>query len=122
MRRAREQKTGYVYRRGGFWVLRYRETINQDGELKTVHRAKQLDQIGPKFKTKASVKDLVEAELKELNQANKEPEKVVILVDFVERVFMPRVAQKRRPVRSRDIGTSGRITYGPEQRMCSCEK
>ena len=33
-----------VYKRADQWILRYRQTINQGGELKTVHRAKNWSQ------------------------------------------------------------------------------
>ncbi len=44
MQRDRKQ-TGYIYRRAGFWVLRYRVRVMVDGKLRMVQRAKQLAQI-----------------------------------------------------------------------------
>lgn len=46
-----KQQKGSIYRRHGFWVLRYRETVNVAGTLEIKQRAKQIcpwtKHIGP---------------------------------------------------------------------------
>ena len=44
MRRAREQ-SGYIYKRGGWWVLRYRENVLEGGVRKRRQRAKSVIQL-----------------------------------------------------------------------------
>lgn len=93
------QKAGYVYKRAGWWVLRYRQTSSQGGELKTVHRAERIIPVGPEHKTEASVRKLrqVEEKLREVNQSNQQPGMVITLVDFMEQIFLPHIAEQKRP-------------------------
>jgi integrase len=97
MHRQREQ-TGSLYKRGGFWVLRYRQTINEGGELKTIQRGVQLAEHAGIYKSKHSeaVKALVEEKLKAVNNGNRTPERVTTLGDFVERVYLPYVKEHKR--------------------------
>src|SRR5947207_2550495 len=93
----KREQGGYVYRRHGWWILRYRQTVNQGGELITKQPAVRLVPVGPHYKTKASVEDLVNEKLREINRQNREPESVVSIADFVERFFLPYVAAQKRP-------------------------
>lgn len=91
------EQTGHVYKRGGFWVLRYRQTINQGGELTTVQKAFQLAPIDSHHKTRKSVEGLVKDKLDKINQSNRTPETVVTIGDFVENIYLPFVAAQKRP-------------------------
>jgi len=93
----KREQGGYVYKRHGWWILRYRQTVNQGGELITKQPAVRLVPVGPHYKTKASVEDLVNEKLREINRQNREPESVVSIADFVERFFLPYVAAQKRP-------------------------
>src|SRR5689334_14697310 len=93
----KREQTGYVYRRRGFWILRFRQTINEHGTLKTIHRAERLAPVGPFYKTARSVETLAKERLKQINQQNSEPETVVSIGDFVEHVFLPYTAAQKRP-------------------------
>jgi hypothetical protein len=90
------EQTGHVYKRSGFWVLRYRQTINQGGELKTIQKAFQLAPTAS-YKTRKSVDDLVKGKLDEINQSNRKPETVVTIGDFVTSVYLPFVRAQKRP-------------------------
>src|SRR5437016_4315650 len=92
------KQTGYVYKRAGWWVLRYRQTVNQAGTLKVVQRAARLVPAGaPHYRTKASVRDLAEEHLAQINKQNQEPQTVVTISDFVTRIFLTKVAEQNRP-------------------------
>ena|SRR2546426_2707236 len=93
----KREQTGYVYKRHGWWILRYRQTINQGGEFKTTQPAVRLVPVGPHYKTKASVEPRVKERLQEINRWNREPETVVTIGDFVERVFLPYAVAQKRP-------------------------
>jgi|HubBroStandDraft_1064217.scaffolds.fasta_scaffold12646_5 hypothetical protein len=88
MRRQR----GTIYKRNGWWVLRYRETLNQDGELKITQPARQLAPLDPKYRGKkppASVRQLGDEFLAQINHSQQEPLQVVTLRNFMESVFLP---------------------------------
>ena len=80
-----------------WWVLRYRQTINQGGELKTVQPAVRLVPVSDHYKTRRSVRDLVREKLTEINRENQEPETVVTLGDFWERAYLAYVKAQKRP-------------------------
>src|ERR1700740_1156004 len=54
MRRQREQGGG-LYKRNGWWVLRYRQTVNEGGQLVTKQKAVQIAAI-QEHKTKNLVR------------------------------------------------------------------
>jgi integrase len=92
----REQQ-GYVYRRSGWWILRYRQTVNRGGKLETTQPAIKLVPYGPHYKTKRSVEDLAAEKLEEINQQNRQPQMVVTVADFVDNVYLPHVTAHKRP-------------------------
>jgi len=99
MTRRREQ-SGYIYARSGWWWLRYRETINQGGQLRKTHRAVRLAAIDVTHKTKKSLKDLAKEKLTGVNDPKRVPESVVTVGDFVRDIYLPFVvAQKRASTR-----------------------
>src|SRR5215469_1373125 len=89
MRRQREQ-AGALYERGGFWVLRYRQTVNEGGKLVTKHKAVQLC-ASSDYKTEKLVRQssVYKEKMAGINQGNRTPERVVTLCDFVDNVYLP---------------------------------
>src|SRR5690348_16373168 len=95
MRRQRAQ-TGHLYKRGNWWVLRYRQTINENGELKTIQRAVQLVERAGEYRSKVCVlrSDLFKNKMEEINKnsdAKDVPAGTYRLGDFVENVYLPHV-------------------------------
>ena len=101
MRRSKEQ-SGYIYKRNGWWILRYRRIVNRSGELITEQPAVKLVRVGPHYRTKASLRDLVREKLDEVNRQNRTPEIVVTIGDFMNRVFLPYVDSSKRPSTAKD--------------------
>src|SRR5262245_41262599 len=89
MRRQREQ-TGGLYKRSGYWVLRYRQTINEGGQLVTKHKAIQLCTI-EEYKTEKLVRQssVYKEKMAGINTGNHTPERVFALCDFVDKVYLP---------------------------------
>src|SRR5690242_1420208 len=95
-RRRRDEKgSGSIYARAGWWILRYRETVNDADELRTVQRAVKLVAIDADHRTKASVRNDVrlEAQIKEILEPVKKQvipaNRVMKLGQFVETVYLP---------------------------------
>jgi len=77
----------YIFRRSGLWVMRFRETLNDGGTLRTVQRARPLC---PSTVPKKQAREMALAEARKLEQSRPaKPEMVLSLGDFVERVYMP---------------------------------
>jgi len=99
MRRAREQ-SGYIYKRGGWWVLRYRENVLEGGELKRRQLAKQIEQVSPAHmrlkRPPPEIENKAKAMLQPLNNHSYTPEATQTLGHFVERVYFPNLENQKR--------------------------
>src|SRR5256885_9327481 len=99
MRRAREQ-SGYIYKRGGWWVLRYRENVLEGGELKRRQLAKQIEQVSPEHmrlkRAPPEIEDKAKAMLQPLNNHTYTPEATQSLEHFVEHVYFPNIEVQKR--------------------------
>ena len=94
MKRRREQK-GTVYKKCGMWYLRYSDFRVIDSELQRKRLAKQLGAVGEMTKQKA--RDEAKKFLAGINKPTLQPETAVTLVNFVEKVYFPRIEQRLRP-------------------------
>src|SRR5262249_47499388 len=96
------KQSGHLYKRNGWWVLRYRTTVCEGGQLKVVQRAKQIAAIDEHHKTRASVRGLVDDVLKPLNDSRPAPHTVTTLGEFVESIYLPFVDEQKRASTARD--------------------
>jgi integrase len=92
------KQNGYLYKRAGIWVLRYRETVSEAGELREVQRAKQIAPIS-QYKNKP----LLERDSQELRDARRTindrcyaAETVTTLGEFAEKVYLPHADNQKR--------------------------
>jgi integrase len=84
----------YVFRRGNSWVYRFRETVNDGGQLKSVQRARPL--CAATISKKAARKRAL-AEVQNLGKSRpSKPEFVVTLGEFVRGVYQPFVEANKR--------------------------
>lgn len=102
MRRKRQQD-GYIFKARGIWYVRYFDTRVINGEVRRVRIAKPIakarDTIDGVLRTitKAKARELAGPTLAKINQPDKTPETAVSLIDFVERLYIPRMEQQKRP-------------------------
>jgi len=78
-----------VFKRSGSgsWVLRFRETVNENGQLKVVHRSRTLCSGGVNRKDAFKLAELEAAKLEQTRPSK--PELIVTLGDYVTRVYLP---------------------------------
>ena len=92
MKRSTKQN-GYVYRRGNWWMVRYRETLIENGQLVRRQTAKQVEQVADEDKRlkrpPQAIIDKAEAMLKPLNDGMYTPESGELLAAYVENKFFP---------------------------------
>lgn len=102
MRRKRQQD-GYIFKARGIWYVRYFDTRVIDREVKRVRIAKQIAKVRDAIDgvlttiTKAKARELAGPILAKINRPDKTPETAVSLIDFVERLYLPRMQQQKRP-------------------------
>jgi integrase len=101
--RRKRQQDGYIFKARGIWYVRYFDTRVLEGEVKRVRIAKQIAKVREKINgvlttiTKAKARELAKPTLTKVNQPDRQPETAVSLVDFVERTYLPRMEQQKRP-------------------------
>jgi hypothetical protein len=100
MAKRRARGTGQIYQHGGFWVLRFREQLVEDGQLVMRQRAKQLMRILPEHgrskRPPKEVDDEAKRVLRPLSSQTYTPEASRILEDFVEHIYLPTIEQQKR--------------------------
>lgn len=107
------QEGSYV-KRNGWWLLRYRESVVENGELKRMLRSRKLALLShypPKRQRKKNgaangtkfddvpdaVKVLARQYLDPANNQERKPEQVRRLGEFIESVYLPWVTEQLRP-------------------------
>src|SRR5260370_8346979 len=92
MRRAREQ-SGYIYKRGGWWVLRYRENVLDGGQLVRRQLARQIEPVRPEHmrlkRPPPEIQHRANAILQPLNSHAYPPHPTQTLTQFAETRHSP---------------------------------
>lgn len=99
MPRPRKQ-SGYIYQRGGWWVLRHRESVVEGGELVRRQLARQVEKVRPEHRRlkrpPQEIVDKAQTILQPLNSHTYTPEATQHLGEFVERVYFPHIETQKR--------------------------
>lgn len=97
MKTTRHQK-GYVFKKGRWWFVRfYDDVMQQDGSIERVQVGRKVAPVCDDYRTKRSVLPLVEEILRPLNNSHYAPESTMTLERFVEALYLPHVAEQKRP-------------------------
>ena len=89
-----QQQKGYLYQSHGAWYVRYRQQVYEpDGSIASVQRSKRLASTR-EFPKKSEVVQLRNEFMAKLNRVGFTPEAGVSLVEFVENVYFPRIAER----------------------------
>jgi integrase len=90
-----KKQTGYVFRRYGGWFVRFYDDVMQAGHIiKRVQKCERLCDYDDEHRTKASVKQLVEEKLAPLNSGLLNPQSTMLVIEFVERIYLPEYVEK----------------------------
>lgn len=88
-----KKQNGYIYRRAGWWVLRYRENLLENGQMVRRQMAYKLEEIQPEHarlkRPPASVKEKAEDYLRPLNRGTVNPKATQTIGEFAENSFFP---------------------------------
>lgn len=101
--RKREYGSGNIERRGGWWVVRFRERVTVNGEPAIRRRTEKLVLVDEQHKTKRSIADdnsvqqMIAAILQPVQARKDTPQTVVTVGEFIQRVYMPMVQERKRP-------------------------
>jgi len=116
------KQSGYIYRKSGWWILRYREDVMEGGQIvrkQVTHRLEQIASDHARLKRPPqSIKDLAEKFLRPLNDGELKPESTQTIGAFVDSLFLPQVKQRVR--QSTYKGYVGRWESQLKARCGSC--
>ena len=90
----RSNQRGSLYQHGGWWVLRYRGVLFENGQPKPKHFAHKLVQVS-EYPTLSSVRPLAAEFL--LAEERIQPSARVSLLDFIEKEYLPFVKANKKP-------------------------
>jgi integrase len=95
-----KKQNGYIYQRAGWWVLRYRENLLENGQIVRKQMAKQLTEVRPEHsrlkRPPSDVKDMAEDVLRPLNRGAANPQATQTIGQFAENLFFPMLTQQVR--------------------------
>lgn len=85
---------GWVYKKGGNFMLRWREREMQpDGQIKTAQHSKSLGY----FRTKSEARAAPDLEMQKVTAAIQNPKSSMLLADFVEHHYFAHIEKRLRP-------------------------
>jgi integrase len=95
-----KKQNGYIYRRAGWWVLRYRENLLEGGQIARKQLAKQLSEIKPEHsrlkKPPKEVSDMAEDFLRPLNRGEANTQATQTIGQFADDLFFPMLEKQVR--------------------------
>src|SRR5690348_5673951 len=93
------QQNGYIYKRGGWWVLRYREDVYEADKLVRKQMAKQLAPVAPEHLRLKRAPPEIERQAQDfLAPFNREPntDATRSIRAFVDGFYLPLITSKLR--------------------------
>jgi integrase len=94
----KRQQAGYVFKARGQWYVRYFEDRVVDGTIRHDRVAKQIGEVTTRGKRPPqTIEEAARNIVAAATVTNANPERVVTLADFVERVYFPHIEQYKRP-------------------------
>jgi integrase len=97
MARTRHHQTGYVFRKGSNWYVRYREDLLlDDGSIKRIQKCKRLAKATGQYRTKSAAKQLADEIIGPINDGAASPESTMSLNQFIEVAYLPYVNEQKR--------------------------
>jgi integrase len=91
-----QMQRGRIERRGKRWLLRYRETVIENGHTKTRQAAKTIARY-PEYRTAASVQHLAQDILGPINARTTRPVSTDTVEHFIEKIYLPYCKATLRP-------------------------
>jgi integrase len=88
------KQSGCLVKRGQHWLVRYRITVNEDGQLKTRLKA---EVVGSSELAKKEARKEADRILMKVNGYRTDARHVVSVSEFVKNVYLPFVKQHKRP-------------------------
>src|SRR5712692_5495650 len=89
-------QTGYVFRNGSSWFLRYRDNFVIEGKIVRKQKCIKLADISDRYRRESDVTDLVTEKLTGVKVAALCPQSSSSFVDYVENTWLPFVKRSKK--------------------------
>jgi hypothetical protein len=96
MKRTRHQ-SGYVFRKGENWYLRYYDNVLQGSEAVRLQKCKKLCAASGQYRSKRAAQVLAAEFLQPFNDGTHTPESTMTLETFVDKRYLPYIEEQKRP-------------------------
>jgi hypothetical protein len=104
---------GHIFKARGWWYLRFREPVNENGTIVRRQKAVQLAEVGGAYRRKSDLSDLVREKLDAVCAAEKTPRSSDSFVTYVEGTYLPFVKRTMKPSTHRAYETYWRRYLEP---------
>src|SRR5215469_5980730 len=88
---------GYVYKKNGAWMLRYRDNFTVDGKIVRKQKAIRLADISDRYRCESDLDDLITEKLAGVRSASKCPHASDSFNDYVTETYLPFVLSTMKP-------------------------
>ena len=98
MKQTRHHQSGYVFRKGKNWYVRYREQVLlEDGSTKPAQKCHKLAEATGPYRLKSAANQLAEEFLRPFNDGTYGIGSTMSVNQFIEGIYLPYVEEQRRP-------------------------
>jgi integrase len=105
---------GYIFRRYGFWYLRYSDSVLQpDGSIRRKQQCERLAPVNAEYPNERSVRPLAATFLAPINAGEVDPQSTMRLADFISKVYLPEVRETLRRSTYKNYSDIARIHVIP---------
>jgi integrase len=87
---------GHIYKRYGYWYLRYNDTVRENGIDVRKQVSAQLAPVNEDYPNKKSVKSLAAKVLAPINAGDVDPQSTMRVEEFMTTVYLPEVKETLR--------------------------
>jgi integrase len=88
---------GHIFKSSGSWFLKYYDAQLTNGVRVSKRACKRLAPVNEVYRTKSDVRTLADKILNPINTGAVAPESSMLVVDFIDTVFLPHVKREMRP-------------------------
>jgi integrase len=90
---------GFVFKKGGSWFLRYRDSVTVDGVVERKQKCKRLASVCDRYRTEKDVRKagLVDDVLAPINTGRLNPESTLTVKEYGDNSWLPWVRQNCKP-------------------------
>ena len=113
-------QNGFVYKQGGSWFLKYRDTCIVNGVLVRKQKCKRLAAVCDQYRTEKDLEGLKADILNPINSGKARPESTVTVAEFAEGHWLPWARENCKPSTVAGYETTWNTYLAPHLQKSAC--